>query len=153
LEIESDLFMYKCLHIVPLIWYGYVLWLQTGWLCGTWHRFFCINKIKVSRMINVLQIFFCRHVLLRHPWRVCEDCSVMYTVVQVFMSSIPGYLTVLQSSLTLWLLSFAILHKSSTARPRHSSCTLRGGETPASLATKSLRHCDVCRTNEGKTQP
>lgn len=53
------------------------------------------------------------------------------------------HLTVLQSSLTSWCRSLAILHKSSTARPRHSSWALRGGDAPALLAIKSLRSCET----------
>lgn len=55
----------------------------------------------------------------------------------------PGsqYLMLLHRSFTLWCCSFASLHKSNTARPRHSSWVVKGGDNPASLDVKSVLSC------------
>lgn len=51
----------------------------------------------------------------------------------------PQYLTLLHRSFTLWRFSLDSLHRSSTARPRHSSWLVKGGDDPASPVVKSVR--------------
>lgn len=121
-----------------------------------------LEGVSYPVTVNAVSLLDVLTMQLRKAWFIAETCTVYFCcynykprllqqVVKQEMSKLKfvtkgegcclhKYLTVWQSSFTLWWRSLAILHKSNTARPRHSSWVLKGGETPASLSMRSFRN-------------
>lgn len=92
---------------------------NTVWL---WKAWFIAERGIHNRHNTSGKIGHEKSELLFHPWR-------------------PQYLTLLHRSFTLWCCSLASLHRSNTARPRHSPWVVKGGDSPTSLDVKSVLSC------------